>query len=232
MTVVGEAVLPAFGQGSIVATNLGSGALVRAAVLSIPFPQAGCTGTVTCYNFLLARYRPGVNPKQAHDRLLATIHRLGCPPQACHVITDQRPTDIVNYAKVRQTPLILSLVLALLAIGTLAHVLLTSVRRRARDLAILKVLGMGRTQVLSVVIWQAVAFSLAAVAVGLPLGVAAGRWAWLLFAASAGAPGVLAVPVPALLAFVPATLLVAVLVAAIPGRAAGRLRPAAVLRSE
>jgi ABC-type lipoprotein release transport system permease subunit len=62
--------------------------------------------------------------------------------------------------------------------------------------------------------------------------VAAGRWAWLLFAAAAGAPGFPAVPVPTLLAFVPATLLVAALVAAMPGRAAGRLRPAAVLRSE
>jgi hypothetical protein len=232
MLVVGEVVLPAFGQGTIVATNLGSGALVRSTVLSVPFPQTGCPGTVTCYNFLLARYRPGVNQKLARQHLAAAIHRLGCPPQVCQVITDQRPTDIVNYAKVRQTPLVLGLVLALLAIGTLAHVLLTSVRRRARELAILKVLGMSRAQVLRVVLGQALAFSLAAVAVGLPLGIAAGRWAWILFAGSAGAPADPAVPVLLVIAFVPATLLLAVLVAALPGRAAGRVRPAAALRAE
>jgi ABC-type lipoprotein release transport system permease subunit len=232
MTVTGEAVLPAFGQGSIVATDLGNGALVSPIVLSVPYPQTGCPGSVTCYNFVLARYRPGVKAAVAREHLLAAINRLGCPPQVCHVVTDQRPTDIVNYAKVRQTPLVLGLVLALLAIGTLAHVLLTSVRRRAGELAILKVLGMIRAQVLTVVLWQALAFSLAAVAVGLPLGIAAGRWAWVLFAGSAGAPAEPAVPVLPVLAFVPATLLLAALVAALPGRAAGRLRPAAALRAE
>jgi hypothetical protein len=232
MRIVGVAVLPAFGQGSIIATNLGSGALVRAATLSIPYPQTGCPGTVTCYNFILARYRQGTSGTLVHQRLLTTIDKLGCPPQVCHVISDQRPTDIVNYDRVRQTPLLLGLVLALLAIGTLGHVLLTSVRRRARDLAVLKVLGMGRRQVLRVLIWQALAFSVAAVAVGLPLGLLAGRWAWILFADSAGAPADPVVPFPALLVFIPATLALAAIVAALPGRAAGRLTPAAVLRSE
>ena len=68
-------------------------------------------------------------------------------------------------------------------------------------------------------------------AVGLPLGALAGRWAWILFAGAAGAPADAVVPFPAVLLFVPATLALAALVAAIPGRAAGRLTPAAVLRT-
>lgn len=71
-------------------------------------------------------------------------------------------------------PLALGLVLVALAVGTLAQVLLTSVRRR-RDLAVLKTLGLSRWQVQAVVAWQAVALAAAALAVGLPLGVVAGR---------------------------------------------------------
>ncbi len=230
MKIVGTAVLPAFGQGTIIDTDLGSGAVLRAAALSVPFKQTGCTAT--CYNFILGRYGLRTSMRTAAANLVATTHKIGCPPQACQVTADQQPTDIRNYASVRQTPLVLGLVLALLAIGTLAHVLLTSVRRRARDLAMLKVLGMGRAQVLCVVLWQALAFSIVAVAVGLPLGSLAGRWAWLLFARSAGVPGDPVVPVLVLAAFIPATLLLACLVAAIPGQTAGRLTPAAVLRAQ
>ena len=59
---------------------------------------------------------------------------------------DQQPGDIRNYAAVRDTPLVLAAALAVLAVGTLAHVLLTGVRRRRRDLAVLKTLGCTRSQ--------------------------------------------------------------------------------------
>jgi predicted lysophospholipase L1 biosynthesis ABC-type transport system permease subunit len=51
------------------------------------------------------------------------------------------------------------------------------VRRRRRDLAILKILGFRRRQVAGAVAWQATSCTMAALALGLPLGVAAGRWA-------------------------------------------------------
>jgi ABC-type lipoprotein release transport system permease subunit len=76
----------------------------------------------------------------------------------------------------------LGAVLVLLAVGTLIHVLLTSVHRRRRDLAVLKTLGLVRSQVLRVVAWQATALAAAALLIGLPLGVLASRWAWALFA--------------------------------------------------
>ena len=71
----------------------------------------------------------------------------------------------------------------------------------------------------------------AGLVIGLPLGVAAGRWAWTLLAR-----GFAIEPVPVISALVllsvPAVLLMANLVAAVPGRAAARTRPAVVLRTE
>jgi ABC-type lipoprotein release transport system permease subunit len=112
-----------------------------------------------------------------------------------------------------------------------AHTLVTSVRRRRHDLAILKVVGFVRGQVRATVAWQATAIALAGLIVGLPLGAAAGRWAWLAFA---GQFGIRPVPVlsPLVLLAVPAVLLLANAAAALPGRAAARTRPAVTLRAE
>ena len=79
-------------------------------------------------------------------------------------------------------PVALALLLTLLAIGTVAHTLVTSVRRRRRELAILKTIGFVTRQVRATVAWQATAIAGASLAVGLPLGIAAGRSAWSLFA--------------------------------------------------
>ena len=129
-------------------------------------------------------------------------------------------------------PLILGVVLAVLAVATLAHVLLTSVRRRRRDIAMLKTLGLTRTQVLRLVAWQATALGAAALLAGLPLGVIAGRQAWVFFANAAGVAPQPNVPLPLILLAVPVTLLLANLIATWPGRNAARVRPAVALRAE
>src|SRR5947208_2862062 len=116
-----------------------------------------------------------------------------------------------------------------LAVGTLAHVLLTGVRRRRRDLAVLKTLGLLRSQLLRVVSWQASALAAAALLAGLPLGLLAGRWAWQLFASSAGVGSSADVPVPLVLLAIPATLILANIIAAVPGWTAARISPATVL---
>jgi ABC-type antimicrobial peptide transport system permease subunit len=117
-------------------------------------------------------------------------------------------------------------------VATLIHVLLTSVRRRRPDLAVLKSLGLRPSQVLGTVLWQASALAAAALLVGLPLGVLAGRWAWVLFAQSAGVATEADIPVALVLAAIPVTLLLAIVIAAGPGWAAARISPARVLRAE
>ena len=231
MRIVGSAVFAAFHVGGNTPTDLGTGAVVAASVLSQPSPP-GCPGRATCYNFFLLRYRPGTDLRVAAAEVNRAATRAGCPPGLCLVSSDQRPSDIENFTEVRDTPLILGAVLALLAVGTLAHVLLTGVRRRRRDLAVLKTLGLLRSQLLRVVSWQAAALAAAALLVGLPLGLLAGRWAWLLFAGSAGVGSQADVPVPLVLLVIPVTLVLAVLLAIVPGWTAARIRPALILRSE
>ncbi len=231
MRIVGSAVFAAFHVGGNTPTDLGTGAVVAASVLSQPNPPA-CPGRATCYNFFLLRYRPGTDLRTAAAQVRRATIRAGCPPGLCLVTTDQRPGDIQNYTGVRDTPLALGAVLTLLAVGTLAHVLITGVRRRRRDLAVLKTLGLLRSQLLRVVSWQAIALAAAALLIGLPLGLLAGRWAWLLFADSAGVGSQADVPVPLVLLVIPVTLMLAVLLAAVPGMTAARIRPALILRSE
>ena len=232
MRIVGVAVFPAFSRGSFTATDLGSGAAVPAAVLSEQDAQTGCAGRVTCYNFFLLRYRPGSDARADGARVQAAVIASGCPPGSCLVTADQRPSDIRNYTGVRDTPLLLAAVLALLAVATLIHVLLTGVRRRRPDLAILKALGLCPSQVFGTVLWQAGALAAAALLAGLPLGVLAGRWAWALFARSAGVAPEADIPVALVLAAIPVTLLLAVAIAAGPGRTAARISPARILRTE
>jgi ABC-type antimicrobial peptide transport system permease subunit len=128
--------------------------------------------------------------------------------------------------------MVLAAVLIVFATGTLAHVLLTGVRRRRQDLAVLKTLGFTRGQVLGVVAWESTAFAALALLIGLPLGLLAGRSAWASFANAAGAPSQVTVPLPAVLVAIPVTLLIANLIAAWPGWTAARLGPAVVLRAE
>jgi len=228
---VGSAVFAAFSVGGGSSTDLGTGAAVSASVLSQPNPPA-CTGRTTCYNFFLLRYQPGTDLPAAAARLQAAITRAGCPRGLCLVTTDQRPSDIRDYAGVRDTPLVLGALLGVLAVGTLSHALLAGVRRRSRDLALLKSLGLVRSQLLRVVCWQATTLAAVALLAGLPLGVLAGRWAWVVFADSAGVASQADVPVALVLLAVPATLVLANLIAAGPGWTAARIPAATALRGE
>lgn len=237
MRIVGVVVFASFSRGGFAATGLGNGAVVPASVLSVrstPSATSACRTSATCYNFFLIRYRPGTNLAATAARLTAAVHASGCPPGpvSCSVITDQRPSDIKNYTGIRDTPLVLGAIVALLAVGTLGHVLFTSVHRRRRDLAVLKTLGLCRSQLLRVVAWEASSLAAVALLAGLPLGALAGRGSWALFAGSIGVAGQASVPLPLILLAIPATLLLANLIAAAPGWAAARIRPAHILRSE
>jgi ABC-type antimicrobial peptide transport system permease subunit len=128
--------------------------------------------------------------------------------------------------------LLLAGVLGLAAAAAVAHLLVTSVRRRRRDLAILKTLGFVRRQVSATVAWQATTVVVIALAVGLPLGIAAGRWTWTFFADQLGVVPVPVIALVSVLLAIPAVIVAGNLIAAVPGRLAARTRPAEILRSE
>jgi ABC-type antimicrobial peptide transport system permease subunit len=97
---------------------------------------------------------------------------------------------------------------------------------------VLKVLGFVRSQVRATVAWQSSTLALMAGLIGLPLGIAAGRTAWDVFADRLGVPPQPVTPVLAVGVLVPLLLVLANVVAAVPGRVAARMRPAAALRAE
>ena len=86
----------------------------------------------------------------------------------------------------RLTPILLSLVLALFGLAMFTYVLVTSVQRRRRDLAVLKTLGFSRSQIFAVTNWQSNALAVVALLIGLPLGVVVGWRAWAVFADALG----------------------------------------------
>jgi putative ABC transport system permease protein len=139
---------------------------------------------------------------------------------------------VVNAAKMGDQPLALAIGLAVAAVLSLALTVLASVRRRRRDYALLKALGMTRGQVRAIVAWQTSIILTVAAVIGGPVGVAVGRWAWVSFANSLGVLPVTDTPLLALLLGLAVLLLAGNLLAAGPARIAARTSPAAILRTE
>jgi ABC-type lipoprotein release transport system permease subunit len=144
----------------------------------------------------------------------------------------QRPAQIVNYRTVGAAPLILAAGLAVGAIVALLLTLTASVRRRRRDLALLKTLGFTRRQLAATVASQATVAALVGIVIGVPTGVIAGRWLWTLFAREIAAVPSPTVPGAWIAAVALATLVLANLVGAIPGRQAARTPSALLLQAE
>jgi hypothetical protein len=82
------------------------------------------------------------------------------------------------------------------------------------------------------VAWQATTLAVVTLAVGVPLGVAAGRGAWRLFAGHLGVVPEVTTPVVLLVLAATATVLLANLISIGPAVTAMRIRPALVLREE
>jgi putative ABC transport system permease protein len=148
------------------------------------------------------------------------------------VVTDQRPNGVVDYIRIDAVPEALAAVLAVLGLAVLGQFIVVSGRRRRRDFAILKALGLTGRQVRVITAWQVSIVSGLALAAGIPLGAAAGHWTWEVFAGSLGIPADFVMPLPLILFVVPAAILSANAVAFWPAKAVARVSPARVLRAE
>ncbi|HET9187606.1 MAG TPA: FtsX-like permease family protein, partial [Acidothermaceae bacterium] len=208
--IVGRMIAPSVGD--LFTNHLGdggwvSGALARQIAASQPQDQNGLPPTV--FNLFAVRYAPGV----ARHAAFASLKR----DFGATVLHPLPAEDVVNLRSVDQLPLILAALIALLATVTLANTLVSAVRRRRHDLAILKTVGFVRRQIAGVVVWQATTFALVALAVGIPLGLAGGRWAWNAVASGIGAVSPPVLPTALVALLVLATVVVANLVAVVPG---------------
>jgi hypothetical protein len=219
--ITGTAVFPAMSDGA----DLGTGAELTAGGLLGLVPHGI---TVPPYSALVVSFRPGTDPQRDISALASRLDALG--PYA--VSGGVTPADLVNFGQVEDLPLLLGLALGAAALLTLAHLQLTAVSRRRRDLAVLRVLGLTGRQVRATVSWMAATVALAALAAGVPVGIACGRLAWEFFAGQLGVQPVTQVPAVQVAVLVASGLALAVAVAAVPGARASRARPAAVLRAE
>ena len=131
----------------------------------------------------------------------------------------QRPAEIVNYQSTGGTPEVLAGGLGAGAAIALALALVATVRRRRPDLALLKTLGFTGRQLAGSLASQATVTAAVGIVLGLPLGVVVGRQLWILFARDINAVPQPAVPASIALVALGA-LLLAIVVATIPARAA------------
>ena len=120
----------------------------------------------------------------------------------------------------------------MLGLALLGQFAVVSARRRRRDFAVLRTLGLLRRQLAAVTAWQVTALTAVALAVGLPVGVAAGHWAWALFAGQVGLSPAAVTPVTLVLLLVPGAILAAIAVTLPSGWRNARTNPAAALRTE
>jgi len=230
--IVGRAVFPNFGQGGFTPTDLGEGAETTTAGLGAVPPGRPPSGQ-PAYEFALLRFAPGPQ-RAAHvaafqrsmSQICSAAQQPGC------VVTDQRPNGVADYAQIDGTPTALAAVLAVLGLAVLGQFIVVSGRRRRRDFAILRTLGLTGRQVRVITAWQVSTVTGLALAVGIPLGVVAGHWSWRLFAEGLGIPADFVTPLPLVLLMVPAVILAGNAVAYRPARTAARVSPARVLRAE
>ncbi len=174
----------------------------------------------------VVRFAPGVDHAQAMPALRAIGGTAGTP------LTPSVPVEIDRVRRIDGLPIALAAFVAVVALVAVGFALVTTVRRRRRDLAILKTLGFDRRQVRATVAWHATVVAGVGLALGIPLGLAVGRFLWARVADELGVGTEPTWPLVAILVSIPAALLAVNLIATVPARAAARTRPAAVLRSE
>ncbi len=246
LRIAGTAALPTIGNVIGVHASLSTGAIMS--TRSLPAADLDGYGPLSGPNAIFVRLRPGVSPAaglRTLDQVAGQLNRDSRLPQVESVIGNvgqylnfvsvlpvQRPAEIVNYKTMGAMPAVLAGGLAAGAVAALGLTLAASVRRRRRDFALLKTLGFTRRQLGGAVAWQSSVIVVTGLVIGVPLGIAAGRWLWVAFARELSAVPDPTVPAGSIAVAAVAALVLANAVAAVPGRRAARTPAAEVMRAE
>ena len=245
LRIVGTATFPAVGFASLISdhTSMGTGALIPETVLPDSFRQAAFSNpdpNLQGPELVLVRMRSGLSTAAGRadmQRLADAANKLyatdaNAAGNTVMVLGVQRPAQIVDYRAIGAAPVILSIGLAIGAVAALGLTLRVSVRRRRRDLAILRALGFTKRQLAGAVAWQATVSALIAIVIGIPVGIAIGRTLWTIFAHTLNVVPDPTVPVLPVVLVAAGAFVFANLVAAQPGWAAARIPTATVLRAD
>ena len=164
-------------------------------------------------NVVVVRFRDGAPPGAA-ARVSGTE---GTAPSAL-----TPPTSVLAFERVVPAPFVLAIVLAAMVVTALAYQLASTVYVRRRDLAVLRALGADGRQLRSTIHWQAFCVAGFGLVVGIPAGLAAGRWVHKAIADGVGVVPILRVPVVVVLAVIVGVVAVANVAALVPARRAAR----------
>ncbi|MHA6782548.1 FtsX-like permease family protein [Pseudonocardia saturnea] len=181
----------------------------------------------------LVTLRPGADPATVAARIEREVtESVGFPGDFLFPDLAPVPSRLAEIGELRGLTVVLGAFLALVAVGAVGHMLVASVRRRRRDVAVLRALGLTRRQARGVVATQASVLALVGLVFGVPLGVALGRVLWGVVADLTPLEYRPPVALLTLALVAPVTLLLANALAAWPASRAARLRVGDVLRAD
>jgi hypothetical protein len=235
MTIVGTVTLPSLGLQLTDHVSLGRGAMLPETTLLAIESLSSHTGPANesfsaLPSTLAIDLDAGVSAGPFVNRMVGA--NLGGQPGSVYQVHQVLGAAVLNDVQMGDQPLTLAVVVTAAVLVSLAATVLASARRRRRELAVLRALGLTRRQLREVIAWQTGTILVIAVAVGLPVGVAAGRWAWAGFAGSIGVVPVTVVPVVTLVLGLVGLVAVGSAVTALPGVVAAHNPGAAPLHGE
>ncbi|MBO3746841.1 FtsX-like permease family protein [Streptosporangiaceae bacterium NEAU-GS5] len=189
-------------------------------------------GTFFKFHVIEFTLKAGVDAEAAGRQIQQAALPLTGADEPLELEPSTLPPEAHEIEDVQILPLVLGGFLTLLAIGAVGHALATAVRRRRHEVAVLRAVGLTRTQARWAVVTQAAVLALTGLIVGIPLGLALGRTLWRI--AADRTPLYYEPPwaVWAVVLIGPAAILIAGALAAWPGHLAARLRIGHVLRTE
>jgi predicted lysophospholipase L1 biosynthesis ABC-type transport system permease subunit len=215
LVVVGEVIVPTFDNA-----NPSEGASLTPAGLQAVAASEG-------FSNLVIEYPPGANTA-ALEKALTKDHELEFSAYS----RPNPPGSVQNLDQASSVITAAGAFFAVVALIGLAHALLVATRRHGRDLAVLRAIGLVRSQVRGVVQWHAFASMAAGVVLGIPAGIVAGRLVWRFVVGDLGLIDHPELPLAAIAALVPTAALVAAMLGWLPARRATRRLPVDALRSE
>jgi hypothetical protein len=222
LRIVGQVALPSLGESQAVA----DGAVLTGAGLDrLDDPSAQLS-----HAWVVATVADDADPR-AVERRLTDLPDVG-DPETAGVETPRLPLEVKRLQQVDALPLLLAGFLALLGAAAIGYTLVTSVRRRHGEFAVLRTLGFTRRQLAATVAWQATTVAVVGLALGIPLGIVIGRQVWRAVAENTGVAFSAAVSMPVLRGAALGVLLFANVAAVLAARAAVRRSPATALRTE
>jgi hypothetical protein len=133
-----------------------------------------------------------------------------------------RPGEVQNLVGLRTFPKALFLFAGLLGIVVLANLLFASARRRRRDLATLRSMGLTPRQTAACIVWESLSVVVVAIVIGVPLGLLAGAGVWIAATHGVGIADDLYRPFVPLAILVIGILLAALATSVLPGWTASR----------